>query len=83
MRDQHDGRLQELARAGGGDLRPLLGERAFCGDLLDDEDFVVRLQEVLEQLESDGVRSTLSAWVAATGTAPAGPDTDADESLRA
>jgi mannitol 2-dehydrogenase len=83
VQDQLADRLQELTRTGGGDPRPLLGERSVFGDLLDDEEFVVRLQEVLEQLEFEGVRSTLSAWVAATGVAPAEPDTDADASLPA
>jgi mannitol 2-dehydrogenase len=83
VQDEHADRLQELARTGDGDPRPLLGERAVFGDLVDDEDFVVRLQEMVEQLESEGVRSTLSAWVTATGTAPAGQGTDADASLPA
>jgi mannitol 2-dehydrogenase len=83
VQDQLADRLQELARTGGDDPRPLLGERSIFGDLLDDEAFVVRLQGVLEQLAAEGVRSTLAARVATSAPAPAEQDTAADESLPA
>ena len=83
VQDQLADRLQELARTGGDDPRPLLGERSIFGDLLDDEAFVVRLQGVLEQLAAEGVRSTLAARVATAATAPAEPGIDTGESLPA
>jgi mannitol 2-dehydrogenase len=76
VQDQLADRLQELARTGGTDPRPLLGERSVFGDLIDDEEFVVRLQSVLEQLEDDGVRATLAAHLAAVGPARAQADVD-------
>jgi fructuronate reductase/mannitol 2-dehydrogenase len=76
VQDQLADRLQELARTGGTDPRPLLGERSVFGDLIDDEEFVVRLQSVLEQLEDDGVRATLAAHLAAVEPARAQADVD-------
>jgi mannitol 2-dehydrogenase len=59
VEDQLADRLQELARSGATDPRPLLGERSLFGDLADDEAFVERLEAVLRQLSTDGVRATL------------------------
>jgi mannitol-1-phosphate/altronate dehydrogenase len=59
--------LQALARAGGTDPRPLLGERSIFGDLGDRPSFVAELRAALEQLERDGVRSTLSATLTTSG----------------
>jgi mannitol-1-phosphate/altronate dehydrogenase len=56
--------LQALARAGGTDPRPLLGERSIFGDLGDSPSFVAELGEALEQLDRDGVRATLTAALA-------------------
>jgi len=53
--------LQELARAGGTDPRPLLGERSLFGDLVDDEAFVGELEQLLEELTLTGARATLAA----------------------
>jgi mannitol 2-dehydrogenase len=85
VQDRLADRLQGLARAGGTDPRPLLGERSVFGDLVDDEGFVVRLQTALEQLRDDGVRATLAAHLAAAGPGPALPDVDdaAEQSLPA
>lgn len=57
-------RLQALARAGGTDPRPVLGLRSVFGDLADDGGFVAELQEALERLQRDGVRTTLAASTA-------------------
>jgi mannitol-1-phosphate/altronate dehydrogenase len=72
VQDQLADRLQELARTGGTDPRPLLAERSVFGDLADDEAFVARLQTALEKLTDDGVRATL----AAAGPVAAQPDAD-------
>jgi fructuronate reductase/mannitol 2-dehydrogenase len=72
VQDQLADRLQELARTGGTDPRPLLAERSVFGDLADDEAFVARLQTALEKLTDDGVRATL----AAAGPVPAQPDAE-------
>jgi mannitol 2-dehydrogenase len=77
VQDQLADRLQELARRGGTDPRPLLGERSLFGDLVDDEAFVGRLAEALRQLEDDGVRATLAGHLAAAGPVPAQEDEDA------
>ncbi|MFQ1000961.1 mannitol dehydrogenase family protein [Modestobacter sp. SSW1-42] len=75
VQDARAGRLQELARAGGTDPRPLLSERTLFGDLADDEGFVARLQSALEQLTRDGVRATLATHVATEPTPAACTDT--------
>jgi fructuronate reductase/mannitol 2-dehydrogenase len=56
--------MQTLARAGGTDPRPLLGERSIFGDLADLPDFVAELQIALERLDRDGVRRTIGATLA-------------------
>jgi mannitol 2-dehydrogenase len=72
VQDQLADRLQELARAGGTDPRPLLGERSVFGDLGDDEAFVEGLESVLRQLADGGVRTTLQVQLdAAPGDTPA------------
>lgn len=53
--------LQQLARAGGTDPRPLLGVRSIFGDLGDDPDFVDELAGLLDRLERDGVRVAVAA----------------------
>ena len=73
VQDELADRLQELARRGGTDPRPLLGERSVFGDLVDDEAFVARLEEVLQRLADDGVRATLADQLAAAAHAPAQP----------
>ena len=78
LQDARAERLQELARAGGTDPRPLLAERELFGDLADDEAFAARLQSTLEQLHRDGVRATLAAYVAAEPAPPARTD-DAEQ----
>ncbi|MCW2684143.1 MAG: Fructuronate reductase [Blastococcus sp.] len=65
IEDAQRNRLQELARAGGTDPRPLLSERSLFGDLVDDDAFVGRLEQALVQLHTDGVRATLAAHLAA------------------
>ena len=67
-------RVQELVRQGGTDPRPLLAERSLFGDLADDEAFVDRLEQVLQQLHADGVRSTLAAHLAAERPVASGGD---------
>jgi mannitol-1-phosphate/altronate dehydrogenase len=59
--------LQQLARDGGTDPRPLLNERSIFGDLGDDPAFVGELADALERLERDGVRATLAAAVRGPG----------------
>jgi mannitol-1-phosphate/altronate dehydrogenase len=60
-------RLQDLARAGGTDPRPLLGESPIFGDLAGNEAFVAELTATLEQLERSGVRAALAAALAGSG----------------
>jgi len=82
VQDQLADRLQELARSGGTDPRPLLGERAVFGDLVEDEAFVGRLEAALRQLEDDGVRNTLQAHLDAESDAGSGlDDAQADDAL--
>jgi len=69
--DPRADQLQALARAGGTDPRPLLGERSIFGDLADLPDFVAELQVALERLDRDGVRRTIAATLArAEGVQP-------------
>jgi len=70
VQDQLADHLRELARAGGSDPRPLLGERSIFGDLIEDEAFVARLETALRRLDDDGVRPTLAAAVAAGADRP-------------
>jgi fructuronate reductase/mannitol 2-dehydrogenase len=51
--------LQALARAGGADPRPLLGERSIFGDLVDDALFVADLAHAMAALERNGAHATL------------------------
>jgi mannitol 2-dehydrogenase len=54
-------RLTGLARSGGIDPRPLLAERAVFGDLADCPGFVRAVADDLRQLDSEGVRATVTA----------------------
>jgi fructuronate reductase/mannitol 2-dehydrogenase len=69
-------RLQHLARLGGTDPRPLLGERRIFGDLGDDPRVVARLASLLERLEATGVRAVLADELAERRIAPAAPAVD-------
>ena len=71
LNDARGEQLQELARRGGTDPRPLLGERSLFGDLVDDAAFVDRLQTALEQLTTDGVRAGRGRLVGRTDPAGA------------
>jgi mannitol 2-dehydrogenase len=82
VQDQLADRLQELARAGGTDPRPLLGERSVFGDLVDDEGFVGRLQTALIRLRDDGVRAALAAHLVEDVSSPS-PGVTAGESMPA
>jgi mannitol-1-phosphate/altronate dehydrogenase len=53
--------LQALARAGGTDPRPLLGETSVFGDLGRHPGLVAELQDALIALDRDGVRATVAA----------------------
>lgn len=55
--------LQERARAGGPDPRPLLSLRRLFGDLADSPRFVSELQSALQSLYAEGTRATLSAYL--------------------
>ena len=59
VEDARGEELQELARAGGADPRPLLAERSIFGDLVDDPCFVRDLAATMASLERDGVHATL------------------------
>jgi fructuronate reductase/mannitol 2-dehydrogenase len=59
VEDPHADRLQRLARAGGTDPRPLLDERWLFGDL-GNRAVAAELAAVLQELERDGVRATLT-----------------------
>ncbi|WP_245160486.1 mannitol dehydrogenase family protein [Blastococcus sp. CT_GayMR20] len=62
--------LQALARAGGTDPRPLLGDHAVFGDLDRFPAFVDELEQALEQLDRDGVRVTVGAALDRSGRLP-------------
>ncbi|MPQ98970.1 mannitol dehydrogenase family protein [Modestobacter sp. I12A-02628] len=61
VQDAHAERLGELARQGGDDPRPLLGERSVFGRLGDDEELVAEIGETLAALSRDGVAATVAA----------------------
>jgi fructuronate reductase/mannitol 2-dehydrogenase len=60
VEDPQAARLQQLARLGGTDPRPLLGERSLFGDLGDDPRLVAVLEDLLTRMARDGVRATLA-----------------------
>ncbi len=64
VEDPEAATLQERARAGGDDPRPLLSLRALFGDLGDSPDFVAHLGADLRMLGREGVRATLAARLA-------------------
>ena len=72
LHDDRAAELRALAVAGGTDPRPLLGARSVFGDLGDHPRFVEALTGVLQQLDRDGTRATLAAWL------DADPDIDPD-----
>lgn len=59
--------LRALARDGGTDPRPLLGDTAIFGDLDRFPGFVDELEQTLEQLDRDGVRAVLAAALRRSG----------------
>jgi mannitol 2-dehydrogenase len=67
-------RLTALARAGGTDPRPLLGERSLFGDLVDHPAFVDEVAAHLRRFQRDGVLATVAARLAATEHPGAAPD---------
>jgi fructuronate reductase/mannitol 2-dehydrogenase len=66
-------RLQQLARRGGTDPRPLLGERSLFGDLGDDPRLVAVLEDLLTRMARDGVRATLADELTTARLHPATP----------
>jgi fructuronate reductase/mannitol 2-dehydrogenase len=69
-------RLQQLARCGGTDPRPLLAERRIFGDLGDDARLVARLSSLLERLDAEGVRAVLADELAERRIRDAALDAD-------
>jgi fructuronate reductase/mannitol 2-dehydrogenase len=61
IKDARREQLQELARAGGRDPRPLLAERSVFDSLGERAAFVEELERTLERLDRDGVRATVAA----------------------
>jgi fructuronate reductase/mannitol 2-dehydrogenase len=59
VEDPRGALLQELARRGGPDPRPLLTQRSIFGALTDDAGFAADLQAAMARLERDGVRATV------------------------
>jgi mannitol-1-phosphate/altronate dehydrogenase len=59
--------LRALAREGGTDPRPLLGDTAIFGDLDQFPGFVDELEQALQQLEREGVRAVLAAALRRSG----------------
>lgn len=55
--------LQEKARDGGPDPRPLLSARGVFGDLIDNEAFVQELGAALKQLYTQGARAVLTSFL--------------------
>lgn len=68
VQDARSAELQSLARQGGDDPRPLLGQRDLFGDLADCEAFVIDLQSALRTLYASGVRDTLLRSAEETGS---------------
>jgi mannitol-1-phosphate/altronate dehydrogenase len=58
--DPRRDQLQALARAGGLDPRPLLGERSVFGDLSDDAGFAHELEDALRRLDAAGPRAVIA-----------------------
>jgi mannitol-1-phosphate/altronate dehydrogenase len=65
IKDVLKDRLQELARAGTTDPRPLLSEYGVFGDLGENPAFVASLERALRALDRDGPHATLAAYLAA------------------
>ncbi|MBV9848441.1 MAG: mannitol dehydrogenase family protein [Armatimonadetes bacterium] len=63
--------LQERARAGGPDPRPLLSLGNLFGDLAESPRFVAALQSALQHLYSEGTRATLAAYMEGDKSSPA------------
>ncbi|WP_369137575.1 mannitol dehydrogenase family protein [Modestobacter versicolor] len=59
VQDELADELRSLARAGGTDPRPLLGNRSVFGDLGDDPRFVAALGRALRQIERRGVHGAV------------------------
>jgi fructuronate reductase/mannitol 2-dehydrogenase len=55
--------LTALAPPAGGDPRPLLGVRGIFGDLADHPTFATELAAAIADLDHDGVRATLDAYL--------------------
>jgi mannitol 2-dehydrogenase len=66
-------RLTQLARAGGTNPRPLLGERSVFGDLVDHPGLVDVVAADLQQMDRDGVRATVAAHLAQVRRGTPGP----------
>ncbi|TFV52816.1 mannitol dehydrogenase family protein [Blastococcus sp. TF02A-35] len=60
LEDALGDRLRALARSGGTDPRPLLGETSVFGDLGDLPGFADELEQALVALERDGARATVA-----------------------
>jgi mannitol 2-dehydrogenase len=73
VEDPQAERLTALARAGGTDPRPLLGERSVFGDLADHPDLVDAVATDLRQMARDGVRATVAAHLTGAGRPAADP----------
>ncbi len=58
------GLLQPLATEGGTDPRPLLGVRSVFGDLGEDADFAVQLEQALVDIDRHGARDAVAAGLA-------------------
>ncbi len=64
IKDAHRDVLQPLAARAGGDLRPLLGERAIFGALGDDAEFVRALQWAIRDIEEYGPTAAIADHLA-------------------
>jgi fructuronate reductase/mannitol 2-dehydrogenase len=66
VEDARAATLTALAREGGTDPRPVLGVRDVFGDLGDDARLVAELEKALDDLERDGVETTIRTYLAAS-----------------
>jgi fructuronate reductase/mannitol 2-dehydrogenase len=72
--DPQADRLQELARAGGDDPRPILHEHQIFDSLGQNEEFAAAVGRAARQLGQSGARATLEAYLGAGATPALGAD---------
>ena len=67
VEDERRDELSGIANTAGGDPRPLLGDRSVFGDLADDDALAARIEQLLHELDTRGVRATVAAHAERAG----------------